>query len=331
MMRKVSNIRVLLTALIITIAGAVLCPADALAQRRVTPVTPAKPLTPEPEKKAKPTRLPGEIPQELRERLAERTDASGRILLVDTVSGKEYVDTMEYSLPGNLYPLMHAVSVGVDIWDPVARLLGQTYGGGSVQAELSLHNRYKPTLTVGYGQGRIHPDGSNYTFHTDGAMFFMLGMKYNMFFNNNSDYQLHVGAHYGITHFSYHTTDAVIPGGYWNTPEVISIPKVWSTVGFFRFTLGIKVKLVGNLSAGWDFMFNLRGHSSAAPYGRPLYVPGLGKTGSSVGGAFTIYYTIPLNTPTTQMFEHWKEQKSRQDKRKREAENRKREANERGY
>lgn len=304
---------------------------EVCAQRRVTPVNPAQAVTPERIKKAAPRKLTGVIPAELQSRLVEQIDASGNVLLVDTLSGIEYADTAFSSLQRNIYPLLHSVSVGIDIFDPVARLLGQQYGGTSFQAEVSFHNRFKPGIIIGFGSADIKPDGANFRYRCQTAPFGLIGLKYNMFYNSNSDYQLNIGAYYGLTSCNYTINDAVISPGYWDTPAVINTQPYRGTVSFARFTAGIKVKLAGNLSAGWDMIFNLRATTSAQPYGKPLYMPGLGKSGASLGVGLNIYYTIPLNTISPEAFEHWKQQKDRRDKHKRAAENRRREANERGY
>lgn len=311
---------------------AVLCLAAqaAEAQRRITPVSPDQPDNKvKTRDKAKP--LPSDAPTELISRLAERMDQNGAVVLVDTLSGTEYIDTTLTRLPPYVYPRLYAVTVGVDLWDGVAYLFGQRYGGSAVQAELSLHNRFKPTIGFGMGAAKIHPDGATYTYYTSTSPYFLAGIKYNMLYNSDAAYQLTVGAMYGLSTFKYRTDGAVIPPGYWNTPEVLNIPERNATVGFVSFSLGVRVNLAGNLSAGWDFKLNVKAHNSTLPYGNPLYVPGYGKWNGSAAGAFSIYYTIPLNSPSSEALNDWKEKKSRYDKRKKAAENRRREYNQRGY
>lgn len=88
------------------------------AQRRITPVQP-RPGT-------LPTVKVEEPPLTDRSNLAERRDAQGNIVLVDTVSGVEWVDTtLVNRKPGMLYPKFESLSVGVDIWDPAMRVMGK--------------------------------------------------------------------------------------------------------------------------------------------------------------------------------------------------------------
>lgn len=158
------------------------------AQRRVTPVTPSGGGVQNTEKT--------EID---RSRLAEKHDANGNIILVDTVTGKEFVDTTAMiPMTKMIYPLMDAVTVGVNIWDPAMRLFGQKYGLGDVWAELSLHNRYKPVFEAGIGMIDDTPSGNNYTFKSGAAPYFKIGMNYNFLYNSTPDYQVYAGIRYAI-------------------------------------------------------------------------------------------------------------------------------------
>lgn len=64
-------------------------------------------------------------------------------------------------------------------------------------------------------------------------------------------------------------------------------------------TLGLKVKIAGPLSLGWNVVYHSILHESAAPYGKPMYIPGYGKRSSAITANFSIIYTLPLNKRTT--------------------------------
>lgn len=272
-------------AIIILTAVTVL--AAAAQQRRVNPVKPPRPG------QAALARKPGEID---RTRLVERLDAQGNIILVDTVTGLEFVDSAALAQkPRNLYPLWESVDIGIDIWDPVMRLLGQQYGVGSAYARLSLHNRFFPLVEAGLGKADITPDGSNFTFRSPMAPFFKIGADYNIFYNNSPSYALLAGLRYGFTSFKWSVDDVTVPGSYWDDPSSFAIPSQKATAGFLEISLGVRVKLIGPLSAGWQFKFRSILHESRNIHGDPLYIPGFGKRGSGVSGAFSLIYTIPLN------------------------------------
>ncbi|MCM1029257.1 MAG: DUF6048 family protein [Pseudoflavonifractor sp.] len=276
-----------LLCLIVALLYMTMTPIGAAAQRRVNPVKPANPGQ----------KIVVAKPKEIdRTRLAERLDAQGNIILVDTVTGLEFVDSAAMAhRPRNLYPRWQALDIGVDIWDPVMRLLGQDYGLGSAFVRLSVHNRFFPLVEVGLGKANITPDGSNFTFKSPISPFFKIGAEYNVFYNNNPSYAFLVGLRYGFTPFKWSVDDVSVPGTYWDDPSTFTIPSQSYTAGFLEVSLGVKVKLIGPLSAGWQFKFRSIIHESNNPHGEPMYIPGFGKRGSPVSAAFSLIYTIPLN------------------------------------
>lgn len=271
-----------LTVLILVAATAI----SVVAQRRVTPVEPPRPGQQNVEK-----------PKEFdRTRLAERLDAQGNIILVDTITGVEFVDsTLIADTPHNIYPRWQSLDVGVDIWDPVMRMLGQKYGFGSAFVRLSIHNRVFPLFEAGFGKADISPDGSNYTFKSPMAPFFKLGVDYNVFYNNSPDYALLVGLRYGFTPFKWSVDNVTVPGSYWDDPSSFSIAQQNATAGYLEISFGIRVKIAGPISAGWQFKFRSLLHESKNIHGEPMYIPGFGKRSMPICGAFSIIYTLPLN------------------------------------
>ena len=279
--------RRLITLLLIAVA--VMTVTDtAMAQRRINPV---KQPSPTQLRKAKKPSGPD------KSRLAERLDAQGNIVLVDTVTELEYVDTTAVAghVVGNIYPLLHGVTIGLDIWDPVMRLIGQDYGGASAWATVNLHNRFFPRFEMGLSQADITPDGMNFTFKSPMAPFFKIGCGYNIFYNSNPDYQLIFGANYGFTPFSYTIENVKLLSDYWPGETDLTFPKTSTTAGYFELTAGIKVRIVKNISLGWTFKYHTVIHEGRSTVGKPIYIPGFGKRGNPITGAFSVMYTLPLN------------------------------------
>jgi len=265
--------------------------AHATAQRRITPVEPTKGVlgtsVNDPDK--------DKID---RSNLAERKDAAGNIVLVDTVSGKEWVDTTEVEVSKKMiYPLWESVIVGVNIWDPVMRMLGQEYGGADIWAELSMHNRYKPVAEFGLSSADIKPDGLNYTFRSPLAPYFKIGFNYNIFYNNSPNYQFTAGVRYGITRFSYRVTDISAGGNYWNDFTSFEIPRQNCTAGYFELVFGVKVMIYKNISLGWNVKYHALLHESQNRFGKSLYIPGYGKRENDFTATFSVIYTFTLNKP----------------------------------
>lgn len=263
------------------------------AQRRVTPAEPVVPSR------------PATIPDDQRDRisngaLVHRLDANGNEILVDTVTGREFVDsTALKSIPKMQYPLLHSVSFGVNIWDAAMRIFGQKYGLGDISATVSLHNRYFPTFEFGLGTAHDTPSGMNFTFRSPVTPYFRLGADYNIFYNNSSDYQLKAGLYYGLSAFKWGLDDITLNDPYWGENTVFNMAERSCFAGWFEIRLGVKVKIAGPVSLGWNFKFHKLLHTSNTGEGKPMIVPGYGKTSQAITGSFSIFYTLELNKKLT--------------------------------
>ncbi len=262
------------------------------AQRRVTPVTPREPgSTPQ---------ITTNLKQQVdSSRLVTTIDAHGNTVMVDTVTGLEFVDSTLLKAPPKMeYPLLHEVIAGVNVWDPIMRALGQKYGLGDVWAELSMHNRYFPFFAVGLGTINETPVDKNFTFKSPVAPYFKIGGSYNFFYNSNPDYRLQMGLRYGFTTYKWSALDVTVDEGYWGTHSTYSLKDIGNTAGYLEVTFGIKVKISGNFSAGWTIVYHSILHESKSAYGNPMYIPGYGKRNGAISGNFSIMYTIPINKKT---------------------------------
>lgn len=264
-------------------------PQVADAQRKVTPVEPVPSMPGVPSKK--PEKKVAD-----RTNVVERKDAHGNVVLVDTISGKEWVDSTEVKQVKVMeYPLWHAVDIGVNVWDPVMRALGQKYGLIDFYGELSLHNRYKPIVEIGLGMMDEVPDGMNFRYKSKLAPYFKVGMNYNVFYNSNPDYQLLVGARVGYSSFSYEIVDATIDQGYWGDQAHFSIPSQSTSATWMELCAGVKVKIAKPISLGWLLRYHSLMSEGKPEAGEPMYIPGFGKRKNSLTLSFSIIYTLPLN------------------------------------
>lgn len=265
---------------------------DGLSQRRITPVTPNSNATPAKDRKKEPS-APKQ--DESKKNLVEFRDTEGNIVLVDTISGQEYIDSTAIAQKNRLnYPLLHEVTVGVNLWDPLMRCFGQKYGGAEIWGELSLHNRFKPVVEIGFGTADYTPEDGNYTYKSGIAPYFRIGMNYNFLYKSKPDYQFYAGVRYGYTSFSYEITDIHPVSDYWQENHMFNITEQNSSAGFLEIALGIKVKIIDNLSVGWAFKYHTILHESKTTYGEPWYIPGYGSRTSSIAGSLSVMYTLPL-------------------------------------
>lgn len=266
--------------------AASLVPAN--AQRRISPVRPATGVN-----------LAKEVTDSLRASdLVETIDDRGRTVLVDTVTGREMPDTLGVktaSVPKMIQPLLFLATVGLDIWDPVMRLFGQKYGLGEVSAEFNLHNRYIPVVEVGIGQTDYTPARQNYTYKVNPTPYFRIGANYNFLYNSNPDYMAYAGVRFGFTSFSYNISNVTVDSGYWDETTTIDFPRQNCSLVYMNLLFGLRVKIAGPLSMGWQFRFKTRLHESEAPAGKPWYIPGYGTRNSAITGSFSIFYTFRIS------------------------------------
>lgn len=222
-------------------------------------------------------------------------DENGNIVMVDTLTGTEWVDsTLLPKPPRMVYPLLNAVSVGLDIWDPVMRAFGQKYGLFGVWVNANLHNRYFPTFEFGLGCTDNTPEALNYTYKSSAAPFFRIGLDYNFFYNSNPDYTFTAGVRYGFSPFKFSVTDITLDDPYWGETSKFDLPSTSVTAGWFEFSLGLTVKLFGPVSAGWKIKYHSILHQSHPAGGDAWYIPGYGTQNSTLSGSFSIIYTLPL-------------------------------------
>ena len=222
-------------------------------------------------------------------------DENGNTIMVDTVTGQEWIDSTLLPPPPKMkQPLMYAVEVGVNIWDPVMRAFGQKYGGVDFSAALNLHNRYIPTFEAGFGMAKKTPATMNYTYSSPMAPYFKLGADYNFIYNSDPAYRFVAGVRYGFSAFSYKIEDVTFKDNYWGENGSISFPSQNVTAGWFELVLGLRVKIAGPISAGWMFRYHSLLHQSKPPTGNAWYIPGFGPSTSSFTGSFSIVYTLNL-------------------------------------
>lgn len=264
----------------------------AYAQRRVTPVNTAATRTQARHDAAADS---ARALEQRRARSVHYHDDQGNIFFVDTITGIQWVDsTMLPKPPKMRYPLLTSVIVGVDLWDPLMRAFGNKYGGFGISGIVSLHNRYQAVLDFGIGTAKKTPDTSNYTYRSPVAPYFKLGLDYNFLFNSNPDYQFYAGVRYGFSAFRFSIDDVYVAPGYWDDASNFNIPSTSATAGWFELRLGLRVKLVDHLQAGWAFGYHSILHQSHPATGDPWYIPGFGTKSSPLTGSFSLFYTFSL-------------------------------------
>lgn len=260
------------------------------ARRRMTPVNTAATATQAINETANDT---ARINAKRRASSVTYVNAGGYTVYVDTITGEEWMDSTLLKKKKKMdFPKLHALSVGLNVWDPLMRAFGQHHGIADAWVELSLYNRIKPIVEVGLGAANHTPAGGNYTYRSPMSMYFRLGANYNFLFNGNPDYAFYAGARYAFAPFSYSVENVSLDSPYWREPDLFDIPTQKATAGWVELCLGLRVKIWGPLSAGWSFKFQSVLHQTKSTYGDPWYIPGFGSRNSMLTGSFSFVYTF---------------------------------------
>ena len=256
------RIKLLITILLLSaVAGT--------AQRRITPV----------DSQAKPVIITNA------ERAKARKDS--------IAAARDSIRAVRATLPK--VPTFPDITVGVNLWDPAMRVLGQDYGIADASVELNILNRFFPVLEAGVGMADHYGDDKAYHYKSPVAPFFKLGMNYNFMFSRSPDYKLCVGFRYGFTPFKFEVTDIRERSTYWGEEPNFAIPSQSVTAGYLELLLSMRIRLVGNFSMGWSFRYHNLLHGGKTDLGKASYIPGYGSINGSVTGSFSVYYTLPLH------------------------------------
>ena len=191
------------------------------------------------------------------------------------------------------FPILTDVTFGVDFWQPLMRLFGSKYGGFGISATLNMWNRLQPALEIGFGLADNTPEGKNFRYKSPLAIYTRLGANYNILFKKETDYQVLAGFRIGYSSYKYNIY-ATQKDGYWGTSSEFDILNQKGSAVWAEILLGLKVKIVGPLSAGWFFKYQTAFKIKDGPNGNAWYIPGFGTRKSSISANLSIYYTLPL-------------------------------------
>lgn len=199
------------------------------------------------------------------------------------------LDTVSKIRPSSPYPLFNGVTVGVNFADAIMTLIGQKHSSYDVSAMVSLHNWFFPIVEVGVGWGN-YTDNNNdlYKVKAYPAVYAKIGINYNFLYKSNPEYMAYVGGRFGISNHRWDKTDIKTTN---EEGESITSPDELDRhcVSIYGEVLaGLKVKVAGPFSLGWNVRYRLGLHNSRGQ--TPWFVPGYG-TGP-LGFTFNAYLTF---------------------------------------
>lgn len=216
------------------------------------------------------------------------------------------LDTATTVRPKSPYPLYNGVTVGVNFADAILSLTGQTHNSYDVSAMVSLHNWFFPTVEAGIGWGHHTENNDLFKIKAKPSMYAKVGVNYNFLYKSDPAYMAYLGLRFGVASCRWDKTDIKSPSATEETTQNTDEKTTRDTDGdgkpayepdelnrrctstYGEIVAGLKVKIAGPFSLGWNVRYRLGLHNSGGE--SPWFVPGYG-TGP-LGFTFNAYLTF---------------------------------------
>lgn len=230
---------------------------------------------------------PVDVDDQKREPVLHYYDKHGE-LLDEPVLFLATLDTVTKTKSKPIYPKFNGVSVGVNFADAIMMAFGQKFGSYDVWADVSLWNWLFPVVEAGIGYADATPENKNFTYKVSPSFYCKLGVNYNFLYKSNPDYQLYLGLRAGMSNFGWSARNVTVNSDYWQESQKFNLTGMRSTAFWGEVLAGIKVKIVGGFSLGWNVRWRVpfsigKAKPDGLPDGmealrisKPWFIPGYG-------------------------------------------------------
>lgn len=212
------------------------------------------------------------------------------------------LDTVANKGPRSPYPLINGFSVGVNFGDAILSLIGQNHYSYDVSAMMSFHNWFFPVVEAGIGWGSHTENNDIYKVKAKPSFYAKIGLNYNFLYKSKPDYMAYVGLRFGFSNHKCDITDikpssgsdsgatddpgsGETEGGEGNSevktsgrltfePGVTEMLNQSCTSIYGEVVAGLKVKIAGPFSLGWNVRYRVYKRSSKKA--DPWFIPGYG-------------------------------------------------------
>jgi hypothetical protein len=212
-------------------------------------------------------------------------------------SGETTVDTppINYELPEGVkyrYPLFYGLNLSVNLFEPVMHVFRNNYASYEATAQVDLHHRYMPELTVGVGKCDDKSDDL-VGYKTSLSPFFKVGAALNLKYNDvEPNYFYFVVLRYGYSHSTADITNLYYNDGFWEKYGPVDLINQTFNAHWFELGFGIQVKLWRRFSMGWDLYYKPLISDGGSKYASPYYIPGYGITSFKFGLNYRLTYRL---------------------------------------
>lgn len=201
------------------------------------------------------------------------------------------LDTVQKVSPRSQWPLFNGVTVGVNFFDAAMLIAGQSYASFDLNAAVSLHNWFFPTLECGLGFSKNQQEGSEMIYRTHPSPYIKIGIDYNFLYKSSPDYMAGLGLRVGWARPEYEITNATASSSYWGQTSEFNIPSQSVNAWYGEALAGVKVKIWQNLSMGWSVRYRFKIKIPDASNSTPWFIPGYGGN-SPFSATFSLLYTF---------------------------------------
>lgn len=190
------------------------------------------------------------------------------------------------------FALFNRAFIGVDIFEPIATALGQTYWSSGVVLQADLKGRLMPTIELGIGQSdRTMNSGEQYK-SSQGA-YGRIGLDFKAL-GNPPIGSINVGFRLGYSSFTYDIYNVKIHDPYWNESYTTNILNQNGTAIFMQLVAGARAKVGGSFYMGWSARYGFLINSTRTDYAKPFHIPGYGSTNGASQLMFSYYLLFKL-------------------------------------
>lgn len=203
------------------------------------------------------------------------------------------LDTVQKPKSKPIYPCFSGISIGADFGDGVLMLAGQKYSSYGVWADVSLWNWLFPVVEAGVGFADRQPKNSDFRYKGKLSPYTKLGFNYNFLYKSNPDYRFHLGLRVGWSSFRYDADDYATD----NDKGYLSLTNQKGSAVWGEILGGIRVKIAGNFSMGWDVRYHYKFHVKSESAFQPWFIPGYGAD-SPIAFSLSAIWNLPYGRPS---------------------------------
>lgn len=187
--------------------------------------------------------------------------------------------------------LYRGITVGVNLASMVQRALS-SYGEYEGIVRVSLRDRYFPVVEVGIGSCDADDAATTVHFKTS-APYARIGCDFNLMRNKHDIYRLFLGGRLAYTSFKYDIYSEPIVDPVFGGQSDYSANDVSCSQSWYEAVGGVEAKIWGPIRLGWSVRYKGRLSHKDGGIGKPYYIPGYGRNGSTkLGATFNVIISL---------------------------------------